>query len=127
MWFLFGGGSSSSWCLKQTAIFLGLPYEQISQSILSVNEKLPESEFRCFGKFIIQLNGYFYMYIHVSGQRQTGLEKITSSTSPGTMVHVMHALFVIFVVFENLEAYFSEVYMPVHTQNICIENATKMV
>ena len=108
-----------------TAIFLGLPYEQISQSILSVNEKLPESEFRCFGKYIIQLNGYFY--IHVSGQRQTGLEKRTSSTSPGTMVHVMHVLFVIFVVFENLKAYFSEVYTPVHTPNICIENAIKMV
>ena len=62
-------------------------------NILSVNEKLPVSKFRCFGNYI-QLNGYFY--IHVSGQRQTGLEKRTSSMSPGTMVHVMHMLFVLF-------------------------------
>ena len=55
------------------------------------------------------------------------LEKRTSSTSPGTMVHVMHVLFVLFAVFENLKAYFSEVYTPVHTQNIFIENATNMV
>ena len=41
--------------------------------ILSVNEKLPVSKFRCFGKYIIQVDGY--LYVHVSGQRQTGLEK----------------------------------------------------
>ena len=41
--------------------------------ILSVNENLPVSKFRYFGKYIIQLDGYFC--IHVSGQRQTGLEK----------------------------------------------------
>ena len=72
--------------------------------ILSVNEKLPVSKVRRFGKYIIQLNGYFY--IHVSGQQQTGLEKITCSTSPGTMMHVMHVLFMVFAVFENLKAYF---------------------
>ena len=74
---------------------------------------------------MIQLDGYFK--INVSGQRQTGLEKRTSSSSPGTMVHVMHVLFVLFAVFENLKAYFLEVYMPLHAQNIFIENATKMV
>ena len=41
--------------------------------ILSVNEKLPVSKFRDFGKYIIQLFGYYY--VHVSGQRQAGLEK----------------------------------------------------
>ena len=72
--------------------------------ILSVNEKLPVSKYRHFGKFIIQLDGYFC--IHVSGRRQTGVEKNTSSTSAGTMVHVMHVLFVSFAVFENLTASF---------------------
>ena len=42
-------------------------------SILSVNEKLPVSKFPYFGKYIIQLYGYFY--VHVSGQRWTGLER----------------------------------------------------
>ena len=45
-----------------------------------------------FGKYIIQLNGYFY--VHVSGQRQTGLERLNSSTSPKTMMHVMQVLYV---------------------------------
>ena len=39
---------------------------------------------------MIQFDGYFC--IHLSGQRQTDLEKKNSSTSPGTMVHVMHIL-----------------------------------
>ena len=47
--------------------------------ILSVNEKLPVFKFRYFGKYIIQLDGYFYA--QVSGERQTGLEKRTSSES----------------------------------------------
>ena len=42
-------------------------------SILNVNEKLPVSKFRYFGKYLIQLFGYYY--VHVSGQRQAGLEK----------------------------------------------------
>ena len=71
-------------------------------SILSVNEKLPVSKFRYFGKYIIQLDGYFY--VHVSGQRGSGMEKKISSTIPGTMVHVMHVLFVFFAVFENYES-----------------------
>ena len=41
--------------------------------ILSVNEKLPVSKFRYFGKYIIQLFGYFY--VHVSDQRHTCLER----------------------------------------------------
>ena len=41
--------------------------------ILSVNEKLPVLKFRYFGKYIIQLFGY--CYVHVSGQRQAGLER----------------------------------------------------
>ena len=45
----------------------------LTQNILSVNEKLPVSKFRYFGKYIIQLFGYCYVY--VSGQRQSGLER----------------------------------------------------
>ena len=41
--------------------------------ILNVNEKLPVSKFRYFGKYLMQLFGYYY--VHVSGQRQAGLEK----------------------------------------------------
>ena len=74
-------------------------------SILSVNEKLPVLKVRYFGNYTIQLDGYFFN--HVSGQLRTGLEQNTSSTSPGTMVHVMHVLFVFFAVFETLIASFS--------------------
>ena len=42
-------------------------------NILSVSEKIPVSKFRYFGKYIIQLYGYFN--VHVSGQRQTVLER----------------------------------------------------
>ena len=73
--------------------------------ILSVNEKLPVLKFRYFGKYTIQLDGFFCN--HVSGQRRTGLEKNTSFTSPGTIVHVMHVLFEFFAVFETLIASFS--------------------
>ena len=73
-------------------------------SILSVNEKLPVLKFQYFRKYTIQPNGYFCN--HVSGQWQTGLEKNASSTSTGTMVHVMHVLFVFFAVFETLIASF---------------------
>ena len=45
----------------------------VDSYILSVNEKLPVSKFRYFGKYIVQLFGY--CYIHVSGQRQSGLER----------------------------------------------------
>ena len=69
------------------------------RDILSVNEKLPVLKFRYVGKYTIQLDGYFCN--HVFGQRRTGLEKNISSTSPGTMVHVMHVLFVVFAVFET--------------------------
>ena len=48
-----------------------------------------------------------YIGIHVSSHRQTGLEENTSFTSPGTLVHVMHVLFVFFAVFDNLKASFS--------------------
>ena len=41
--------------------------------ILNVNEKLPASKFQYFQKYRIQLFGY--CYAHVSGQRQTGLER----------------------------------------------------
>ena len=42
---------------------------------------------------MIQLDGYFC--INLSGEHHTGLEKNTTSTSPGTMVHVMHVQFVV--------------------------------
>ena len=54
---------------------------------------------------MIQLDGYFC--VHVSGQRQTGLEKNTSFTSPGTMVHMIYVLVVLFAGFDNLIASFS--------------------
>ena len=76
-----------------------------AEDVLSVNEKLPISIFRYFGKYIIQLDGYFY--VHVSGQRQSGLGTKPSSTCTGTMVHMIHVLFVVFAVFENLKASFS--------------------
>ena len=44
-----------------------------SEYILGVNEKLPVSKFQYFGKYIIQLFGYCYVY--VPGQRQAGLER----------------------------------------------------
>ena len=47
--------------------------QNIYINILSVNEKLPVSKFRYFGKYIIQHFGY--CYVDVSGQRQTGLER----------------------------------------------------
>ena len=93
--------------------------------ILSISEKFPVFKFLYFGKYIIQLYGYFYVYD--SGQQQTGLERKNSSTSPGTMVHVMHMLFMFFAAFNNLKSPFSENNMPVHALYIFIENATKMV
>ena len=36
---------------------------------------------------MIQHHDFFY--VHASGQRKTGLERLDSSTSPGTMVHVL--------------------------------------
>ena len=41
--------------------------------IYSVSMKLPVSNFRYFGEYIIQLIGY--CYFHVSGQRQTVFER----------------------------------------------------
>ena len=62
---------------------------------------------------MIQLDCFFC--IHFSGQPQTGFEKNTSSTILGTVVHMMHVLFVFFAVFENLKASFYKTtchYMP---------------
>ena len=95
------------------------------ETILSINEKLTESKFRYFEKYIIQLDGYFY--ISVSGQQHTGLETKTSYTSPGAMVHVIHVLFVVFTVFENLKSSFSQDNIPVHAKDVFIKNAIKMV
>ena len=93
--------------------------------LLSVNEKLPVSKFRYFGKYIIQLFGY--CYVRVSGQRQAGLERKKSYTTPGTILHVMHVHFIFFAVFKHLKSSFSEDNIPEHAQDIFIENATKMV
>ena len=88
--------------------------------ILNVNEKLPVSNFRYFGKYIIQLFGY--CYVHVSGQRQAGLERYNSYTSPGTMVHVMHVHFMFLQFLRILNNHFLEDNMPEHAQGIFIEN-----
>ena len=46
---------------------------------------------------------------------------------PGTMVHVMHMLFMFFAVFfMNLKSSFSEDNMSEHALDVFIENATKM-
>ena len=55
---------------------------------------------------MIQLDGYV-IYVHLNGQRHTGLETKTSSASLVTMVHVIKVLFVVFAVFENMKASFS--------------------
>ena len=94
--------------------------------MLSVSEKLRVSKFRYFGKYIIQL--YSYFYVHVSGQRLTGLERQNRSTSPGTMVHMHGAhTFMFFADSKNLKSSFLEDNMPVHALDIFIENATKLV
>ena len=72
--------------------------------ILSVNEKFPESKFRCFGKYIIQLFGY--CCVHVTGQRKSDLERQNSYTTPGTMVSVMHVRKMLFAFFKNLKSSF---------------------
>ena len=59
--------------------------------------------FDFFLKYTIQLDGYFCN--HVSGQRRSGLYKNTSSTSHGTMVHVMHVLFVFFAFFSDFDSF----------------------
>ena len=97
----------------------------ILKSILSVNEKLPVSKLWYFGKYVIQLFGCYY--VDVFGQRQAGLERKNSHTSPWIMMHVMHVHFMFFTVFKNLKSSFSEDNMPVHALDIFIENATKMV
>ena len=74
------------------------------RSYVHVYSKVTSTKISIFGKYTIHLDGYF---CNVSGQQRTGLEKHTSSTSPGTMVHVMHVLFVFFAVFETLIASFS--------------------
>ena len=83
----------------------GLETRSLRLNILSVNEKLPVYKFCYFGKYIIQLGGYFS--VHAYGQRHTGLETKTSSTSPGIIVHVIHLHFDVFPVFENFKASFS--------------------
>ena len=43
------------------------------KNILGLNEKLPVSKFRYFGKHIVQL--FAYCFVHVSGQGQASLER----------------------------------------------------
>ena len=94
-------------------------------NVLSVNEKLPLSKFRYFGKYIILL--FVYCYFHVSGQRQAGLERLNNYTSPGIMVHAMRVHFMFFAVFKNLTSSFSEDNMPGHALDTFIKNSNKMV
>ena len=58
--------------------------------------------------------------MHVSGQLQTGSEKLNISASTGTIVHVMHVLFVLVAVFENLKVSFSQINLPEHASKIFI-------
>ena len=55
------------------------------------------------------------------------MQRKNSSTSPGTMVHMMHVLFVVFPVFDKLKASFSLDNMQVHVLDVFIEHAAKMV
>ena len=57
----------------QTNVRLKILFTPFVLYILSVNEKLPVSKFRYFGKYIIQLFGQ--SYVHVSCQRQVDLER----------------------------------------------------
>ena len=59
------------------------------------NYQYPNSDI--LENIIIKLEGYFY--VHFSGQRHIGLETKISATSPGTMVHAIHVLFVVFAAF----------------------------
>ena len=60
--------------LKKEELYLNvILIDKHVQYILSVNEKLPVSKFRYFGKYIIQLFGQ--SYVHVSYQQQAGLER----------------------------------------------------
>ena len=98
--------SKLKWEVTKITISQNREFEFLERhNILIVNEKLPVSKFRYFGKYIIFLDGYFY--VHVSAQRHTGLETKKDPTSPGTMAHVIHVLFVVFTVFENLKASFT--------------------
>ena len=49
-----------------------------------------------------------------------------NSASPGTMIHVMHMLFMFFAVFKNLKSSFSEDNMPVYALDVLNENTTKI-
>ena len=58
------------WLIKMFIASFQITYSVFS---ISANEKLPVLKFRYFGKYIIQLFGYYYVY--ASGQRQAGLER----------------------------------------------------
>ena len=96
----------------------------IGYYILSVNEKIPGSKFRYFGKCIIQLEGYFCIY--VSGQRQTGLEKKYHFHEPRNYGARDARADCVLAVFENLIASFSLDNMSVHAPGVYNENATNM-
>ena len=61
------------WLISHIGIFSTITIQYERADILSVNEKLPVSKFRYFGKYMIQLMGY--CYVHVSGQRKAVLER----------------------------------------------------
>ena len=94
---------------------------RINTHILSVNEKLRVSKFRYFGNYIIQLDGHISFMFQVNGRLVW--RKMPVFASPGTMVQVMHMLFVFFSVLGNLIASFSIDNMSVQA----LENVTKMV
>ena len=70
----------------------------------------------------MQLYGFFY--VHLSGQRRTGLERLNSSMSAGTMVHGIF-FNVFFAVTKNLKLSFSEDNMPVHVLDVFIKTPPK--
>ena len=73
-------------------------------------------------RFILSLRLYSSFITSKPGWWQTGLEISNSSTSPGTMVHVMYLLFIFIAVWNNLKSPFSEDNMPVHALDVFIEN-----
>ena len=65
-------GNLDTLLTQSNVLFLWFIYSKYVD-ILRVSEKLPVSKLGYFGKYIIQLYGYFY--VHVSGQGHTGLER----------------------------------------------------
>ena len=90
---------------------------------ISVSEKSPVSKFRYFGKYIIQLYGYFLGSCFWTKTDWFGV--IKQFHEPWNYVACdAHALCV-FRSFKNLKSSFSEDNMPIHALDVFIEKPPK--